>query len=158
MPKMPGFPRRPPRLILFGTVRPFYFLTFNTHQRRQVLAHENVYRTFVRFAENAFTEHQVAVGRFVIMPDHVHLFVAMPQDGIRLTTWVKALKSVLGKQLLAHGVDNPHWQEGFFDHVLRNSESYSQKWEYVRQNPVRAALVVEADDWSWQGEVVRISF
>ena len=26
----------------------------------------------------------------------------------------------------------PLWQPGFFDHVLRNDESYSQKWEYVR--------------------------
>ena len=30
------------------------------------------------------------------------------------------------------------WQEEFFDHVLRSSESYSQKWDYVKENPVRA--------------------
>ena len=24
------------------------------------------------------------------------------------------------------------WQEEFFDHVLRSSESYSQKWDYVK--------------------------
>jgi REP element-mobilizing transposase RayT len=45
------------------------------------------------------------------------------------------------------------WQEQFFDHVLRSGESYSQKWEYVRQNPVRAGLVASADEWSWQGEL-----
>ena len=33
------------------------------------------------------------------------------------------------------------WQEEFFDHVLRSSESYSQKWNYVKENPVRAGLV-----------------
>jgi REP-associated tyrosine transposase len=27
----------------------------------------------------------------------------------------------------------PLWQPGFFDHLLRNDESYSQKWEYVRE-------------------------
>jgi len=37
--------------------------------------------------------------------------------------------------------------------VLRSSESYSQKWDYVRENPVRAGLVANADDWPWQGEV-----
>ena len=33
-------------------------------------------------------------------------------------------------------------QEGFFDHLLRSYESYAQKWEYVRENPVRAGLVL----------------
>jgi hypothetical protein len=44
----------------------------------------------------------------------------------------------------------------FFDHVIRHSESYSEKWEYVRQNPVRAGLATNADDWRWQGEIVRL--
>ena len=34
--------------------------------------------------------------------------------------------------------------KGFFDHLIRHSESYSEKWEYVRQNPVRAGLVNES--------------
>ena len=50
----------------------------------------------------------------------------------------------------------PLWQPGFFDHVLRHDESYSQKWEYVRENPVRAGLVVRADEWPYQGELVVI--
>jgi putative transposase len=50
----------------------------------------------------------------------------------------------------------PLWQPGFFDHVLRNDESYSQKWEYVRENPVRAGLVARADEWPYQGELVVI--
>ena len=50
----------------------------------------------------------------------------------------------------------PLWQPGFFDHVLRNDESYSLKWEYVRENPVRAELAVRADEWPYQGELVVI--
>ena len=45
------------------------------------------------------------------------------------------------------------WQEEFFDHVLRSSESYSQKWDYVKEDPVRADLVKKSDEWPWQGEV-----
>ena len=40
----------------------------------------------------------------------------------------------------------PHWQKGFFDHVIRSEESYEQKWVYVRDNPVRAGLVRSAED------------
>jgi hypothetical protein len=41
----------------------------------------------------------------------------------------------------------------FFDHFLRSSVSYSQKWSYVRDNPVRAGLVATANDWPWQGAI-----
>jgi hypothetical protein len=96
-------------------------------------------------------------GRYVIMPDHIHLFVAFPATGITLSKWIKSLRSVLGKELLRVGVQKPHWQEGFFDHLLRSSESYSEKWEYVRMNPVRARLCAEPEDWPYQGELVRMS-
>ena len=42
----------------------------------------------------------------------------------------------IGKELLRLGIQKPHWQEGFFDHLLRSSESYDQKWDYVRGIPV----------------------
>jgi hypothetical protein len=45
------------------------------------------------------------------------------------------------------------WQRDFFDHVLRSSESYSEKWKYVRDNPVRAGLVSNIDAWKYAGEI-----
>jgi REP element-mobilizing transposase RayT len=152
------FPNRPPRIELFSTVRPFYFVTFNTRERKKILACDAVFQAFLNFAEKAHTDYAIAVGRFVIMPDHIHLFVAIPVDGLQLSAWVKSLKSVIGKSLLQADVPKPHWQEGFFDHVLRSSESYSQKWDYVRQNPVRAKLIEKSEDWPWQGECVPIFY
>jgi REP element-mobilizing transposase RayT len=150
--------KRPPRLeLLFSSVQPFYFVTFNTHQRLKLLARPEIHEVFRLFSERA-EEHDVAVGRYVIMPDHVHLFVAIPATGITLSRWIHALRTVVGKELLRLGNQKPHWQEGSFDHVLRNAESYSQKWEYVRMNPIRAGLVEDPDDWPYQGEIVRIPF
>lgn len=51
------------------------------------------------------------------------------------------------------GVAVPLWQEEFFDHLLRSRESYAQKWDYVRANPVRAGLVADAGDWPHQGSL-----
>jgi len=70
-----------------------------------------------------------------------------------LSIWIKSLKNSISKCLRETGVASPHWQKGFFDHLLRSQESYAAKWEYVRQNPVRARLVDNADDWEFQGEV-----
>jgi REP element-mobilizing transposase RayT len=94
------------------------------------------------------------------MPDHLHLFAAFGPRGPSLSRWVQSLKVALAKTLRQRcsgelrspsGYGSPYWQKGFFDHVLRSAESYAQKWEYVRQNPVRAHLVERPEDWPHQG-------
>ena len=105
-----------------------------------MLARPEIHDRFRAFCLRGASENHVAVGRYVIMPDHIHLFVYLPSVGLTLGDWVRMLRVVLGKELLRSGNQKPHWQEGFFDHVLRSSESYSEKWEYVRLNPVRAGL------------------
>ena len=151
-----AYPNRPPRLQLFAAQQPFYFVTFNTSDRRHLLASALVHECFVDFCIRA-SPYGVAVGRYVLMPDHAHMFV-MTSEGTKLTDWMRALRTVLGKGLWAAGHHKPHWQEGFFDHVLRSGESYSQKWEYVRTNPVRAGLCERPEDWPFQGEIVRLSY
>ena len=153
------FNRHPVRLEhLFTALRPFYFVTLNTSKRGRLLTHPEIHHAFRAFCRRGHEQHDVAVGRYVLMPDHIHLFVAVPPTGITLSKWIQALRSVLGKELLRIGFQKPHWQEGFFDHLLRNSESYAQKWEYVRMNPVRAGLCREPDDWAYRGEIVRIEY
>jgi len=153
------FNRRPLRLEhLFAKLRPFYFVTFNTSTRASTLARAEIHQTFEIFCRKGHDKYDVAVGRYVIMPDHVHLFLALAPTGITLSQWIQSLRSVLGKELLRSGFQKPHWQEGFFDHLLRSAESYAEKWEYVRMNPVRAGLRRKPEDWPFQGEIVRIEY
>ena len=86
------------------------------------------------------------------MQDHLHAFVVFDDMKMSLPTWMKSLKNALSKTLRGCGVVAPHWQKGYFDHVLRSAESYSEKWDYVRNNPVRAGLVNSADAWPYWGE------
>jgi REP-associated tyrosine transposase len=74
----------------------------------------------------------------------------------RLGPWIGALKQALAKAGMLSRAKGQVWQEGFFDHLLRTNESYSQKRNYVRENPVRAGLVKSAEDWPYQGEIVYI--
>jgi hypothetical protein len=45
------------------------------------------------------------------------------------------------------------WQPDCWDTQLRSGEHYHEKWEYVRQNPMRAGLANVPEDWPWQGEL-----
>jgi putative transposase len=143
---------RPPRLERIIPDAPLFFVTFSTRDRKAIAPLSRAHAAFRSYAERAIAEFNVAVGRYVIMPDHIHLFVTGDPE-FRLSPWVGGLKRALSVALeIRHGL----WQPGFFDHILRSDESYSQKWEYVRDNPVRAGLVTNWEDWPHQGEVVLI--
>ena len=45
----------------------------------------------------------------------------------------------------------PFWQSDYFDHFVRSSASYQQKWEYVQNNPVRQKFCLHQADWPYQG-------
>jgi len=77
-------------------------------------------------------------------------------QNFRLGQWIGELKQALAKAANLSRAKRQIWEEGSFDHILRSDESYSQKWNYVRENPVRAGLVKSAEDWPYQGEIVYI--
>jgi REP-associated tyrosine transposase len=131
---------------------PIYFVTACTHDRAPWLACPEVHKSFLAFSSRG-NERGAFVGRYALMPDHLHLFVAFQPGTLTLSGWVKSMKNSLSKVLRAMGKRAPHWQDGFYDHVLRSSESYEQKWLYVRENPVRAGLVLRSEDWPYQGDI-----
>ena len=69
---------------------------------------------------------------------------------------MRLLKQSLTTAIRRTSPETRVWQPGFFDHLMRSSESYTEKWNYVRQNPVRAGLVNNPDHWEFQGEITVI--
>src|SRR5579875_2136639 len=96
---------------------PVFFLTICTYHRRAALADPAVHEALQQYAHRA-EAFRVFVGRYVIMPDHVHLFAAFSPAAPSLSEWVKGLKRALAEALKRKHVPPPHWQKGFFDHVL----------------------------------------
>ena len=136
---------------------PVYFITTCTFHRRKILASAEVATILVSEWKAAHKRHGWLIGRYVIMPDHVHFFCSAEPDPVTLEKLLQRWKEWTSKLMTRElGVRQPIWQEEFFDHVLRSEESYSQKWDYVRQNPVRAELIADADDWPWQGKIEQL--
>jgi len=123
------------------------FLTVCSRQRRKILADQAV-QALVSAWESTT---QWKVGRYVVMPDHIHLFCSPAQrDAENIAKWVAYWKRLVSRKLPDL---KPIWQRDCWDTQLRSHESYSEKWAYVRNNPVRAGLVADADDWQYQGTV-----
>jgi putative transposase len=93
------------------------------------------------------------VGRYVIMPNHLHFFCAPVHVPITpLRRWMEFWRAGVTRRW-PHAVGKPIWQKDFFDRQLRGGESYRQKWLYVLENPVKASLVMRWEDWPYQGEM-----
>jgi len=134
--------------------RPIYFMTTCTFRRRAILATNEIAAILTNEWRNAHDRHGWAIGRYVIMPDHVHFFCRAELDAKSLPIFMQKWKQWSSKRMARElKVVGRVWQEEFFDHVLRSCESYSQKWDYVKENPVRAGLVKKSDDWPFQGEI-----
>ena len=82
---------------------------------------------------------------FVLMPDHLHALISFAPD--------KSISSTVADWKRFHARKNKIiWQEGYFDHRLRNDECGVQlesKAEYIRRNPVAAGLCERPEDWPW---------
>jgi len=141
--------------IIFGQWRaPLFYLTVCVRQRRQVLAKSSVCEILVGAWQNSLEVYGWRVGRYVVMPDHVHFFASpATREEKDLSSFIGGWKNWTQEAIHRSGLPYFAWQKEFFDHLLRSSESYSEKWEYVRLNPVRAQLVSEPEDWPYQGEI-----
>src|SRR5437660_406202 len=78
----------------------------------------------------------------LLMPDHLHALIGLDGDA-SLSYTIGSFKRATTKFAAAK------WQRNFFDHRLRHDESFSEKAEYIRNNPVRAGLVRLASEWPY---------
>ena len=90
-------------------------------------------------------KHRWHITLFLLMADHLHTLLSFAGD--------EPISKVIGDwkhfQRRKHGII---WQEGYFDHRLRDDErgeQLSAKMNYIRQNPVVAGLCTRAEDWPW---------
>jgi len=97
---------------------------------------------------------KAAIHAVVVMPDHAHLLLTplreLDGSAYSLVEILQGIKSASAHSLnRALGRSGPVWQEESFDHVLRSVESFEEKVEYIRQNPLRRGLVSRPEDYRW---------
>lgn len=143
------------RLVHVWEKSPVYFITTGVAGRRPLLAGNGVHAILHTEWSGMRERHGWEVGRYVVMPDHVHFFVApMLAETKPLSNAIGKWKEWTAKRIKATGgVAAPIWQPAFFDHLLRSKESREAKWNYVCENPVRAGLVRRVEDWPYAGSI-----
>ena len=123
------------------------FDTVCTKDRSPWLACDEVHQILVEVWTDATAW---LMGRYMIMPDHIHYFAGYRDGVVEFKDWVKYWKSQFSKK---YKRSECRWQSNEFDHRVRSGASYEQKWQYVRENPKRHGLVERPEDWPYQGEI-----
>src|SRR5215468_5341441 len=143
--------RRPARcaLVLRDGRGPIVLLTVCTLGRRPILTSDDSVAVILTAWRRATAW---LVGRYVILPDHIHLFCApLDDDSQPLPQWVHFWKSFASRRW-PRQEERPLWQADFWDTQLRSGDSYEARWEYVRGNPVRHGYCSAPEDWRYLGE------
>ena len=88
---------------------------------------------------------------WVIMPNHVHVLL-IPRRDNHVSDIVHSWKSFTSKRanrLL--GRNGQFWQEDYLDRYIRDQSHFDATLEYIEQNPVKAGLCRNPQDWPFRG-------
>jgi REP element-mobilizing transposase RayT len=122
----------------------YYFITFATKKRQLLLpSHKDCVFNAIRFLDGK--KYQLFSA--VILNDHVHMIIK-PVD-----TLSKIMHSI--KSFTAHEINKlanrqgKVWQDENFDRVIRDEDELLKKTEYVVNNPIKAQLANNYEEYRW---------
>ena len=93
----------------------------------------------------AHLEHYV-LHAFVVMPNRVHLLATAALALPKLTKSLKGITSKRANTILAM-TGSCFWPEESYDHLVRNEREFEKIQSYIEENPVRAELVREPNEY-----------
>jgi putative transposase len=141
-----------------------HFITTSCYQRLPLLGSRQNRDLFLRVLEQVRRRYAFVVVGYVVMPEHVHLLIGEPRRGDPSLV-MKALKQAFARRLLgrlrrARDSNQPSlwqtpvergriWQPRFYDFVVFSEHKRVQKLRYMHRNPVKRALALEPQQWSW---------
>ena len=84
----------------------------------------------------------IEVWDYVIMPNHVHMILVIPEACGRMISSPTNKGSVLTavgqmKRHVSKAIGKPIWQKSFHDHIIRDRHDYEQIAKYIYENPIR---------------------
>ncbi len=146
-----------------------HFVTFSCYRRLPRLRDGRLCDLFLKCLERVRRTYRFRVYGYVVMPEHVHLLVSElealsaasepraenPQrgEGHRevLAKAIQSLKISAARLAWGYGTERgaAFWQKRYYDHNVRNYESFVGKLRYIHRNPVKRGLVEKPEDWKW---------
>ncbi|MFG0720340.1 transposase [Pseudomonas sp. GLN_6] len=131
-----------------------YFFTLTLKDRRSdlLVRHIDLLRDALRQVKR---RRPFTLSAVVVMPDHLHLLVQMPQGDSNYSARLRDFKALFVKSLRAagepirlnNGGDADIWQARFWEHMIRDEQDFAAHVGYIHFNPVKHGYVQRVMDW-----------
>lgn len=94
--------------------------------------------------------NNAAIHAYVVMPNHLNLLASIPEEG-SISFFVGDMKKRIAYEYyrLISSAPFPFWEHRFDDLGIYSQEIYRIKLNYIHNNPVRAGLVLNPEDWPY---------
>jgi putative transposase len=135
-----------------------YFFTLNLLKRKDndlLVKHVDVLKNAIKQVKQA---HPFIIHAWVILPDHMHCVIELPQEDLDFATGLRLIKINFSKALpkteyrsqvrLKRG-ERGIWQRRYWEHLIRDEADYIAHIDYVHINPVKHGLVKQLKDWPY---------
>jgi putative transposase len=131
-----------------------FFFTVTLADRRSSVLVQNI--ALLRYAFRITrSERPFAIDAVVVLPDHLHIVMTLPQDDADFPGRWKRIKSLFTRKVVAHGLgfkrnqrgEYALWQRRFWEHTIRDEEDLARHIDYIHYNPVKHGLVTQVCDW-----------
>lgn len=119
----------------------FFFVTTNTKDRRPIFGNPAYAREAIDTLYRVQEIHPFFLYGFVFMPDHCHLLLHVPAPES-----ISGIMRVFKYGCTVNMGIGAFWQSRFH---LRISHDAKAVLRYIHQNPVRAGLVREPEQFPW---------
>ena len=93
---------------------------------------------------------------YVVMSNHVHLLIRPMIAPDRLLKSLKGSSAREANRLLGR-TGEPFWQKESYDHWVRNRTEFLKIRAYIYNNPMKAGLVANPEDFPWSSAGVETS-
>ena len=120
-----------------------YFVTMCTRDRQAGLNNGEPAEAIARELFSMEADRAVAPRAWVIMPDHLHLFL-LATGKLTIGQAVGRLKAKTRRALAERGLA---WQGNYYEHRLRPDDATEDVLRYIYLNPFRAGLVSSAETY-----------
>ncbi len=126
-----------------------FFVTSVCWGRRSIFQVDANVELFLEIFFEQRTQDRTVIHEFVVMPEHFHALLT-PTPKVSLE---KLMQYIKGGFSFRYGkgktAKSSVWQQGFTSHHVVSFGDYEKHREYIRMNPVRRGLVLEADQFRW---------
>ena len=126
-----------------------YHVISRGNNRAQVFDEPCDYDAFINLIARAQGRHRLSLLAACVMPNHIHLVVA--QAGVNdISRWMHWLLTTHShRHHLRRESSGRVWQGRFKAFPIQQDAHLLTVMRYVERNPLRAGLVLRAEDWEW---------